>query len=47
MTVKIYAQKDPSQIPWGAHDVDVVLNAQVSSPIKQKQNYILLPAQNA
>lgn len=23
--VKIYAQKDPSQIPWGAHDVDVVL----------------------
>jgi len=24
-TVKIYAQKDPSQIPWGSHDVDVVL----------------------
>ncbi len=24
-TVKIYAQKDPSQIPWGAHEVDVVL----------------------
>jgi glyceraldehyde 3-phosphate dehydrogenase len=23
--IKIYAQKDPSQIPWGAHDVDVVL----------------------
>ena len=23
--VKIYAQKDPSQIPWGQHDVDVVL----------------------
>ena len=23
--VKIYAQKDPAQIPWGAHDVDVVL----------------------
>jgi len=23
--LKIYAQKDPSQIPWGAHDVDVVL----------------------
>ncbi len=23
--VKIYAQKDPSQIPWGSHDVDVVL----------------------
>src|SRR5205085_2055081 len=23
--VKIYAQKDPSQIPWGDHDVDVVL----------------------
>lgn len=24
-TVKVYAQKDPSQIPWGAHNVDVVL----------------------
>ena len=23
--LKIYAQKDPSQIPWGSHDVDVVL----------------------
>lgn len=23
--IKIYAQKDPSQIPWGAHNVDVVL----------------------
>jgi glyceraldehyde 3-phosphate dehydrogenase len=23
--IKIYAQKDPSQIPWGSHDVDVVL----------------------
>jgi glyceraldehyde 3-phosphate dehydrogenase len=23
--IKIYAQRDPSQIPWGAHDVDVVL----------------------
>jgi glyceraldehyde 3-phosphate dehydrogenase len=23
--VKIYAQKDPSQIPWASHDVDVVL----------------------
>ena len=23
--VKIYAQKDPAQIPWGAHEVDVVL----------------------
>jgi glyceraldehyde 3-phosphate dehydrogenase len=21
--VKIYAQKDPAQIPWGSHDVDV------------------------
>jgi glyceraldehyde 3-phosphate dehydrogenase len=24
-TIKVYAQKDPSQIPWGAHEVDVVL----------------------
>jgi len=23
--INIYAQKDPSQIPWGQHDVDVVL----------------------
>jgi glyceraldehyde 3-phosphate dehydrogenase len=23
--IMVYAQKDPSQIPWGAHDVDVVL----------------------
>ena len=23
--VRVYAQKDPSQIPWAAHDVDVVL----------------------
>src|SRR5512136_2660122 len=23
--IKIYAQKDPSQIPWGSHQVDVVL----------------------
>jgi glyceraldehyde 3-phosphate dehydrogenase len=26
-TVKIYAQKDPSQIPWGQHDVDVVIES--------------------
>ncbi len=24
-TVNVYAQKDPAQIPWGAHNVDVVL----------------------
>ena len=24
-SIKIYAQKDPAQIPWGQHDVDVVL----------------------
>jgi glyceraldehyde 3-phosphate dehydrogenase len=23
--IKVYAQKDPAQIPWGAHEVDVVL----------------------
>src|SRR5574343_794204 len=23
--IKIYAQKDPAQIPWGTHDVDVVI----------------------
>jgi glyceraldehyde 3-phosphate dehydrogenase len=26
-TVKIYAQRDPAQIPWGAHDVDVVIES--------------------
>jgi len=26
-TVKIYAQKDPTQIPWGNHGVDVVIEA--------------------
>ncbi len=25
--IKIYAQKDPAQIPWGSHDVDVVIEA--------------------
>src|ERR1700748_490618 len=25
--VKIYAQKDPAQIPWGQHDVDVVIES--------------------
>ena len=25
--VKIYAQKDPAQIPWGSHDVDVVIES--------------------
>jgi glyceraldehyde 3-phosphate dehydrogenase len=26
-SVKIYAQKDPSQIPWGSHAVDVVIES--------------------
>ena len=25
--VKVYAQKDPSQIPWGSHNVDVVIES--------------------
>ena len=25
--VKIYAQKDPAQIPWGSHSVDVVIES--------------------
>jgi glyceraldehyde 3-phosphate dehydrogenase len=25
--IKIYAQKDPSQIPWGTHNVDVVIES--------------------
>jgi glyceraldehyde 3-phosphate dehydrogenase len=26
-SVKIYAQRDPAQIPWGAHGVDVVIES--------------------
>jgi glyceraldehyde 3-phosphate dehydrogenase len=26
-TIRIYAQKDPAQIPWGAHHVDVVIES--------------------
>lgn len=26
-TVKIYAQRDPAQIPWGSHGVDVVIES--------------------
>ncbi|MBS1730232.1 MAG: type I glyceraldehyde-3-phosphate dehydrogenase [Bacteroidetes bacterium] len=26
-TIKIYAQKDPAQIPWGKHEVDVVIES--------------------
>src|SRR5437588_811176 len=25
--IKIYAQKDPAQIPWGSHNVDVVIES--------------------
>jgi glyceraldehyde 3-phosphate dehydrogenase len=25
--IRIYAQKDPAQIPWGSHDVDVVIES--------------------
>ena len=25
--IKIYAQKDPAQIPWGTHEVDVVIES--------------------
>src|SRR6476469_305839 len=25
--IKIYAQKDPAQIPWGTHNVDVVIES--------------------
>lgn len=25
--IKIYAQKDPAQIPWGQHEVDVVIES--------------------
>ena len=27
LEIKIYAQKDPAQIPWGQHDVDVVIES--------------------
>ena len=30
--IKIYAQRDPSQIPWGQHEVDVVLGRAFKCP---------------
>src|SRR5438128_11251529 len=35
-TIKIYAQKDPAQIPWKDHDVDVVLECTGFLPDKTK-----------
>ena len=34
--IKIYAQKDPAQIPWGTHDVDVVIESTGFLPTRQK-----------
>ena len=39
--IKIYAQKDPAQIPWGAHDVDVVIESTGFFTDKEKQRHIL------
>jgi len=33
--VKIYAQRDPSQIPWGAHNVDVVIELHIKAGAKR------------
>jgi len=35
-TVKIYAQKDPAQIPWAAHSVNVVIESTGFFPDKDK-----------
>ena len=43
--IKIYAQKDPAQIPWGAHNVDVVIESTGFLQTKQKQKPILLQVQ--
>ena len=32
-SITIYAQKDPAQIPWGNHDVDVVLECTAMSAV--------------
>jgi hypothetical protein len=43
--IKIYAQKDPAQIPWKNHEVDVVLGMhRLSLLIKTKLLLILPPA---
>src|SRR4030095_13165089 len=34
--IKIYAQKDPAQIPWGKHEVDVVIESTGSFTDKDK-----------
>lgn len=39
--VKIYAQRDPAQIPWGNHDVDVVLECTASLQTKTKPLHTL------
>ena len=38
--VKVYAQKDPAQIPWGQHEVDVVIECTGFLPIKQRPKLI-------
>ncbi len=43
--VKIYAQKDPAQIPWGSHDVDVVLECTGFFTDKEKADHTLKLAQ--
>src|SRR5947207_7478466 len=45
-TIRIYAQKDPAQIPWQDHDVDVVLECTGFLPIKQRQKHTLKQVQN-
>jgi glyceraldehyde 3-phosphate dehydrogenase len=50
--VKIYAQKDPSQIPWGAHNVDVVIEstgfftdkAKAEAHITEKEKKVVISA---
>ena len=41
--VKIYAQKNPAEIPWKSHEVDVVLECTGFLPIRIKQRRISRP----
>ena len=44
-TIKIYAEKDAKDLPWGEIGVDVVLECTVSTPPRLRARLISMPAQ--
>ena len=42
--IRIYAEKDAANLPWGELDVDVVLSAQASTPQRLSQRLTLRQA---